>query len=478
MNASGLWTAYEAAAATGGQLCARGGDPGRWIAEEWTAAGVSIDSRTIEKGEIFVALHDARDGHEFVAGAFARGASAALVARAPDNTPAGAPLLVVADTLIALRDLALAARQRNFAKRIAVTGSVGKTTTKEMLRVALSAAGRVHASDKSYNNHWGVPLTLARLPIDADFGVFEIGMNHAGEITPLTSLVAPHVAIVTTIGDAHIEFFGSRDKIAEAKAEIFIGLSRGGTAVLPRDVPEFGILEERALAAGARIVTFGEHPAADFCLVGTDSDGLRQSVRARAFGEALSFVLGAPGRHNAANALSVIAAAESIGIPRPLAAAALGAFGAGEGRGKQTRLTLPGDRQIVLVDESYNANPTSMRAALSLLGELRPQRGGARVAVLGDMLELGPAGPAMHVGLSEALVASAVERLYVAGALMRGLFEVAPASMRAGVADAAAALAGTVVAELKDGDIVMVKGSNGSRVSVIAAAIRAAGAEN
>jgi UDP-N-acetylmuramoyl-tripeptide--D-alanyl-D-alanine ligase len=379
--------------------------------------------------------------------------------------------------LLALRDLAFAARQRNFAKRVAVTGSVGKTTAKEMLRVALGAIGRVHASDKSYNNHWGVPLTLARLPIDADFGVFEIGMNHAGEITPLTSLVAPHVAIVTTIGDAHMEFFGSRARIAEAKAEIFSGLTRGGTAVLPRDVEEFDILEKFARAANARIVTFGEHPRSDFRLVEAQSDGAVQAIRAEASGASLSFALGAPGRHNAVNALAVIAAVEAIGAPRERAAASLARFGAGDGRGKQTRLSLPGGRRVVLVDESYNANPTSMRAALSLLGELRPERGGARVAVLGDMLELGPSGPAMHAGLSDALVASAVSRLYVAGSLMRALFDVAPAGMRAAAADGAAALAWTVVAELKDGDIVMVKGSNGSRVSVIAAAIRAAGAE-
>mgnify|MGYP001572250775 CR=1 FL=1 len=196
---AGLWTAFEAAAATGGALCARGGDPDRWIAEEWAAGGLSIDTRTLAPGEMFVALSDARDGHEFINSAFERGASAALVARAPENAPDGAPLLIVRDTLEGLRDLARAARLRNFGKRIAVTGSVGKTSTKEMLRAAFSGLGRVHASDKSFNNHWGVPLTLARMPIDSDFGIFEIGMNHAGEITPLTRLVAPHVAIVTTV---------------------------------------------------------------------------------------------------------------------------------------------------------------------------------------------------------------------------------------------------------------------------------------
>ena len=225
---AGLWTAFEAAAATGGALCARGGDPDRWIAEEWAAGGLSIDTRTLSPGEMFVALSDARDGHDFVNSAFERGASAALVARAPENAPAGAPLLIVRDTLEGLRDLARAARLRNFGKRIAVTGSAGKTSTKEMLRAAFAGFGRVHASDKSFNNHWGVPLTLARMPIDSDFGIFEIGMNHAGEITPLTKIVAPHVAIVTTVAPAHLEFFGTVEKIAEAKAEIFLGVAKGG----------------------------------------------------------------------------------------------------------------------------------------------------------------------------------------------------------------------------------------------------------
>ena len=368
MTASGLWTAYEAAAATGGMLCARGGDPARWVAEEWAAAGVSIDSRTLEKGEIFVALSDARDGHDFLEGAFARGASAALVARAPDNAPDGAPLLVVRDTLEGLRDLARAARLRNFGKRIAVTGSAGKTTTKEMLRVALAGAGRVHASDKSYNNHWGVPLTLARMPIDAEFGVFEIGMNHAGEITPLTALVAPHVAIVTTIGDAHIEFFGTRTGIAHAKAEIFSGLVRGGLAVIPRDVDEFEILHAAAKAAGARIVTFGEHQSADYRLISAVSDGESQHVSANIAGSGHSFVLGAPGRHNAVNALAALAAAEGAGAARAVAAEGLSAFGAGEGRGRKTHVALADGRRVVLVDESYTANPTSMRVALALLG--------------------------------------------------------------------------------------------------------------
>jgi UDP-N-acetylmuramoyl-tripeptide--D-alanyl-D-alanine ligase len=472
---AGLWTAFEAAAATGGALCARGGDPDRWIAEEWSAGGLSIDTRTLEPGEMFVALKDARDGHEFISAAFERGASAALVACAPDNTPEGAPLLLVKDTLEGLRDLARAARLRNFGKHIAVTGSAGKTSTKEMLRAALAGAGRVHASDKSFNNHWGVPLTLARMPIDADFGVFEIGMNHAGEITPLTRLVRPHVAIVTTIAPAHLEFFGTLEKIAEAKAEIFLGLERGGVAILPIDNEQFGLLRMRAQAAGVSLlVTFGESQDADIRLASYRSDGAQSEVSASVFGEMIDFELGAPGKHQAMNALAVIAAARAAGVSPVIAAKGLKGLGAAAGRGAQTIVKLPSGAEIVILDESYNANPTSMAAALALLGQLKPKGNGRRIAVLGQMLELGEAGPALHAGLVEPLIASGAAALYVAGALMDHLWEKAPPAIRAGKAADARALVPAVLEALKDGDIVMVKGSNASKVSEIVAAIKAA----
>ncbi len=471
----GLWTAFEAAAATGGALCARGGDPDRWIAEEWSAGGISIDTRTLTPGEMFVALVDARDGHDFIMSAFERGAAAALVARAPQNAPDGAPLLVVSDTLEGLRDLARAARQRNFGKRIAVTGSVGKTSTKEMLRAAFAAAGRVHASDKSFNNHWGVPLTLARMPMTADFGVFEIGMNHAGEITPLARLVAPHVAVITTIGEAHIENLGSRENIARAKAEIFLGLERGGTAVLPIDSDQFGLLAELARAAGVtRITTFGEDRSADIRLV---SYAMREDggdVTATVFGEPFEFSLAAPGKHQAMNALAVLAAACALGVSAAKAASGFKGLAAAAGRGAQTRASLKAGGEILILDESYNANPTSMAAAIALLGQLRPKGKGRRIAVLGEMLELGPAAPALHAGLSEALVAAGVERLYVAGALMRNLWDKTPAPMRGAAAETANLLAPEVIASIRDGDIVMVKGSNASKVSEIVAAIKAA----
>ncbi len=469
---AGLWTAYEAAAATGGALCARGGDPDRWIAEEWTAGGISIDTRTLKTGEMFVALKDARDGHDFVASAFEKGAAVALVARAPEETPAGAPLLVVADTLEALRDLARAARQRNFGKRIAVTGSAGKTGVKEMLRTALGALGSAHAADKSFNNHWGVPLTLARLPMRADYGIFEIGMNHAGEITPLTRLVEPHVAIVTTVAPAHLEFFGTVEKIAEAKAEIFLGVSKGGTAVLPRDNAHFDLLKRRAAEAGIRSVfSFGEHSDSDVRLVVYNPTDAGGAIRASVFGKDVNYSLGAPGRHQAVNSLAVIATAQALGADVATAAEALAAFSPAEGRGVRRDIALPGGGSIVLIDESYNANPASMAAAIALLGAAKPKRGGRRIAVLGDMLELGSAAPALHEGLAEPLKAARVDRLYVAGDFMRHLWEKAPATMRAKAAPAAAALVAEVVGALRDGDIVMVKGSNASKVSEVARAL-------
>lgn len=476
MNAE-LWTAIEAAAATGGALCARGGDPDRWAAEEWSAGGLSIDTRTLSPGEMFVALADARDGHDFVVSAFERGASAALVARAPANAPDGAPLLVVRDTLEALRDLARAARLRNFGKRVAVTGSAGKTSTKEMLRAAFAGVGRVHASDKSFNNHWGVPLTLARMPIDADFGIFEIGMNHAGEITPLTRLVAPHVAIVTTVAPAHLEFFGTTEKIAEAKSEIFLGVVAGGAAVLPADNEHYGLLRRRAEEAGIRrIISFGESKGADIRLVSYRGDGARAEISALVFGEPLDFVLDAPGKHQATNALAVVGAARAVGISAVKATAGLKGLGAAAGRGAQTTVKLASGAEVTVLDESYNANPTSMAAALALLGQMTPKGKGRRIAVLGQMLELGASGPALHAGLADALVGARVDALYVAGALMDHLWEKAPAAIRAGRAADARALVATVVADLKDGDIVMVKGSNASKVSEIVAAVKAAGA--
>lgn len=471
-NEQGIWTAFEAAAATGGALCARGGDSDAWVAEEWAARGISIDTRSLKPGEMFVALRDARDGHEFLKNAFEAGASAALVARAPENAPEGAPLLVVGDTLQGLRDLAIAARMRNFGKRIAVTGSVGKTSTKEMLRDMLAPSGRVHAADKSFNNHWGVPLTLASLPMSSDYGVFEIGMNHAGEITPLTELVRPHAAIVTTIAPAHLEFFDSVQAIAEAKAEIFKGLAPGGVAVLPFDSPYFELLKKRAEQAGAAsFVTFGEKGGADFQLAAYDAHAKGALMKARIKGKEVDIVTGIPGKHQATNALAGLAALDAVGAPLAPAIEALAAMTPADGRGARISVSIKGGH-VQLIDESYNANPVSMTAAISLLGASQPQAEGRRIAVLGEMLELGDDAPALHKGLAGDLVEAKVERFYAAGDLMRHLWDTVPAKMQAAYASSADGLIDAVIDDLKPGDVVMVKGSNASKVSKIARALK------
>lgn len=477
MTAGDLWTAYEAAAATGGALCSRGGDADNWIAEEWSANGVSIDTRSLKPGEIFVALRDARDGHEFLKSAFAAGASAALVARAPEDAPEGVPLLVVGDTLQGLRDLAAAARLRNFGKRIAVTGSVGKTGTKEMLRAMLGASGSVHAANRSFNNHWGVPLTLASLPMHAEYSVFEIGMNHSGEITPLTKMVRPHAAIITTVGTAHIEHLGSREAIAEAKAEIFSGLARGGVAVLPRDNDYFELLKARAEEAGAAsYVTFGESDDADFQLVKYEQHANGADVVARIKGKERAYKIGVPGRHHALNALAALVAADAVGASLDGAIDALGRMQPVEGRGARTIIPLV-DGEALLIDESYNANPESMKASIGLLGATPITGNGRRIAVLGEMLELGPDAPAMHAGLADALVAAKVDRVYATGANMRHLWDVLPEAMRGLYAETAVGLVGPVQDAIAPDDVIMVKGSNASQASAIARALKAHGAD-
>lgn len=473
MSASGdLWTAFEAAAATGGALCSRGGDGGGWPHESWSAGGVSIDTRSLKPGDIFVALRDARDGHDFLANAFESGAAAALVARAPEDAPEGKPLLVVADTLQGLRDLALAARLRNFGKRIGVTGSAGKTSTKEILRSVLGASGAVHAADKSFNNHWGVPLTLARLPMRTDYGVFEIGMNHAGEITPLTQLVRPHAAIVTTVAAAHLEFFDSVEGIAEAKAEIFKGLVPGGIAILPIDNPYFALLKKRAEEAGAAgFVTFGESEEADFRLTGYEASDAGARLEFSIRGEKRHAAAGLPGRHQALNMLAALAAAEAVGASLAEGINALAELQPAEGRGQRSKIALRGG-DAVLIDESYNANPASMGAAIGLLGATPTGEGGRRIAVLGEMLELGPEGPALHAGLAENLIEAKVDRVYAAGELMRGLWDRLPAQMQGLCAGSAVGLVGPVVDDVAAGDVIMVKGSNASKVSAVARALR------
>ena len=436
--------------------------------------GISIDSRSIAKGEAFFAIQgDNRDGHEFVETARKNGAGVAVVAR--DRTikfAADAPLLEVDDVLEGLRDLARASRARlTGAKTIGVTGSVGKTGTKDALRLALGADGETYASVASYNNHWGVPLSLARCPADVKYAVFEIGMNHAGEITPLTALVRPHVAIVTTVEPVHLEYFGSLEKIADAKAEIFTGIEPGGAAVLNRDNSQYARLEAAAKAAKvSRIVSFGEDAKADARLLRHSLQADSSTVEANILGEDVTYKLGAPGKHLIINSLGVLAAVALAGADLALAALALDRLKPATGRGARMTLQTPSG-SVLLIDESYNANPASMRAAIALLGQATVGPRGRRIAVLGDMLELGNQGDDLHRGLAAPIEAAGIDLVYCSGPQMHALWEALPSGRRGGYAGTAAELEPAVLDALRDGDAVMVKGSLGSKMGPIVKAL-------
>jgi UDP-N-acetylmuramoyl-tripeptide--D-alanyl-D-alanine ligase len=425
--------------------------------------GVSIDSRGIGPGELFVALRDTRDGHDFAADALARGAGCAMV---DHDVPGAAPLLRVGDTLAGLTALGAAGRARSAARFVAVTGSVGKTSTKEMLAAGLSACGSVHAAAASYNNHWGVPLTLARMPVSAEFGVIEVGMNTRGEIAPLSRLVRPHVAIITTIAPAHLGRLGSLEVIAEEKADIVVGLEPGGVAVLPAEGPQAGLLRRRAEAAGVAVVTFGE--GGDARLLGWEGGADSQSFRVGLDGADYAVSLGVPGRHMAMNAVAAMAAARALGADPRRFADGLAGFAALAGRGARVAIAVAGGTALLL-DESYNANTTSMRAALAVLAA---QKGMRRVAVMGDMLELGDEGAAMHAALA-ADAAENADIVFTCGPQMAALHEALPAAKRGAHAVDSAALAPVLAGALRAGDAVLVKGSLGSRMAVVVRAIKA-----
>jgi UDP-N-acetylmuramoyl-tripeptide--D-alanyl-D-alanine ligase len=440
--------------------------------------GISIDSRTVKNGEAFFAIKgDIHDGHDFVAAALKQGAALAVVARSRyedcrrHGYGSDAPLLVVDDVLEALRRLARAARLRSAGKIVAVTGSVGKTSTKEALALALSASGRTHASAASFNNHWGVPLSLARMAEAASYGVFEIGMNHAGEITPLVQMVRPHVAIITAVEPVHLEHFRSLEAIADAKAEIFLGLDPGGAAVVCRDNPHYERLRQRAREAGVtNIVSFGEQADADSRLVKCSLHADCSTVEAAILGEAVTYKIGAPGRHLVMNSLAVLTAVSLVGADLARAAVALAQQVPAAGRGTRIPLELP-DGRALLIDESYNANPTSMRAALALLGQAATGPGGRRIAVLGDMLELGSAGEELHRDLVDAVRQHGIDLVFCAGPLMAALWEALPAARRGAYARTAAELEPQVAAAIRQGDAVMVKASNGSRMGPLVKAL-------
>ncbi|HYD66790.1 UDP-N-acetylmuramoylalanyl-D-glutamyl-2,6-diaminopimelate--D-alanyl-D-alanine ligase [Azospirillum sp.] len=460
-----LWTAEDAAAATNGQA-----------AQPWRATGVTIDSRKVEPGDLFVAIKGPNfDGHDFVAQALAQGAAAAMVSRVPAGVAADAPLLAVEDTLAALADLGHVARLRGNARVIGVTGSVGKTGTKEALRHVLGAQGATFATEGSLNNHWGVPLSLSRLPQDSAFGVFELGMNHAGELGPLSRLVMPDCAVITTVEPAHLEFFASVEAIADAKAEIFEGMNPNGVAVLNRDNPHFGRLLAAARTQGlTRIWSFGAHEDADARLVEYSLHATCSAVTAVVKGERLQYCLSLPGKHWVMNSLAVLLAVRAVGGDLASAARALSTLQPVKGRGTRKRVHLGpnnGQGAFTIIDESYNASPAAMNAAFEVLSKVDPGAGGRRIAVLGDMRELGTRSDALHAGLAAPLRAAHIDAVYCCGPHMKALWDRLPAAMRGRYAEDSATLAGVLAAEVRGGDVVLVKGSAGSRMGLVVEAL-------
>lgn len=436
------------------------------------ARGVSIDTRTLASGDLFVAIKgEARDGHEFVRAAFEKGAAAAVIDEAHAKELAGAgPLFVVRDVQRSLELLGMRARDRTPALVAAITGSVGKTSTKDMTRLMLSRFGDTHASVASYNNQWGVPLTLSRMPASSRYGVFELGMNHPGEISSLVAQVRPHVAVITRVAAVHLEHFDSIEAIADAKAEIFTGLE-GGVAVINRDDEQYARLAEAASHYAGHVFDFGEHEGAQARLVDYKSVGEDYEITADILGRRLVYRIGAPGKHIALNSLAALLVALAFDLDVEEASRAFHDFTPTAGRGQREMFTA-GNGQFTLIDESYNANPTSMGAALELLGATQPGAGGRRIAVLGDMLELGPRGADLHAELATDLKRANVDLLFTAGPLMSRLYYAAPEAMRGAHRATPLELEEAVLAAIRSGDVVMVKGSNGSRISRMVAAVK------
>ena len=467
-----LWTASDAAAATGGTTQG-----------DWQASGVSIDTRTIAPGDLFVALKDIRDGHDFVAMALDKGAAAALVTHRPEGVAADAPLLIVDDVLQALADLGRAARARTTAKVIGVTGSVGKTSTKEMLRAVLHKQGKTHVAEASYNNHWGVPLTLARMPADTQFAVIEIGMNHPGEIGPLAKLAQLDCAMITTVAAAHLEAFNDVAEIAHEKAAIIDGLVAGGTAILNADIPTAAILTDKAAAANVTAISFGIH-ADDWRITDVRLTDSVTMIAAQHGADEYLFKLAVPGRHFAMNALGVLAVTAAVGGDPVQASLDIIDWEPPGGRGTREVVDLDmanAGNTIDLIDDAFNANPTSMIAALEILAAAKPRDGvgrivkGRRIAILGDMLELGPSEREMHRAIAHDPSLQTLDIVHCVGPRMQHLWNALPEAAR-GVCAATAAELCPQISQLVDaGDVVLVKGSKGSKVSTVVDAIRKLG---
>jgi UDP-N-acetylmuramoyl-tripeptide--D-alanyl-D-alanine ligase len=464
-----MWTAQEAILATGGVSTG-----------DWLAHGVSIDTRTLAKGDLFIALKDIRDGHDFVASALDQGAAAALVSRIPQGMTPDPRLLIVTDVLAGLQGLGRFARARSRAKVVGVTGSVGKTSTKEMLRQILGGQGRVHAAEASYNNHWGVPLTLARLPKDCDFAVIEIGMNHPGEIAPLARLADLDVAVITTVAAAHLEAFDSVQGIAREKAAIFDGLRTGGTAIFHADLDVTPILAAKAEAVGAQMVRFGVAPDADYHLDTLTQTDAATVVQASHYGQKILFKVASLGRHFAVNGLACLAVADALGLDRAIAATDLGAWTPPAGRGGREMIYLDAvDRtSFELIDDAFNANPASVAAALDLLIATTPKHGvgrvgaGRRIAILGDMLELGPTENALHAAIADHPSLSKIDLIHCVGPRMSELWQALPRAQRGERVANAVDLLPRLRSMMDAGDVILVKSSKGTKCALIVDALR------
>ncbi|MEL6571915.1 MAG: UDP-N-acetylmuramoyl-tripeptide--D-alanyl-D-alanine ligase [Pseudomonadota bacterium] len=466
-----LWTATDAAAATGGAATTG-----------WSATGVSIDTRSLQSGDLFVALRDVRDGHDFVGTAMEKGAAAALVTHRPEGVAEDAPLLIVSDVLKALEALGAAARARTNAKVIGVTGSVGKTSTKEMLRTVLGLQGKTHAAEASYNNHWGVPLTLARMPANTDYAVVEIGMSNPGEIAPLAKMAKPHVGMVTTVAAAHLAAFGALEGIAHEKGSILEGVLPGGVAVLNGDIETANILA--GYANDQTVKWFGHDPTFDWQIKDVRIAADATIIQARGGGHNYLLKLSAPGRHFAMNAVGVLAAVEALGADPAMAARDMAQWAPPSGRGQREVIQLDEaveTSRFDLIDDAFNANPTSLAAALEVLAATTPIddigriRKGRRVAILGDMLELGPTEIEDHRAMHLNDHLQVADVVHCSGVLMRHLWEALPDERRGLCVDNADQLADQANRLVDAGDVVLVKGSKGSQVSRVVDAIRKLG---
>lgn len=464
---STMWETKDVVKATGGNC------PGQWM-----ATSVSIDTRTLQQGALYIAIKGAKmDGHRFVSEAIAKGAVAAIVSEAIEGIDA-AKLVIVKDTEKALQDLGIAARARSHAKFVGVTGSVGKTGCKEMLAAALGAVGKVYATKGNLNNHLGVPLTLTNMPVDAQYSIIEMGMNHPGEIAQLSHWAKPDVSIITTVDAVHIEFFANGvEGIADEKATIFDGMGGKGVAILNADNAHY----ERISAYGVkkdldRIVSFGTSTNALSRMLSYQIEDMHSIVEATIAGTHVSYRIGTIGKHWALMSVAVLSAVDALGADLAKCAASLAAFSEPKGRGQIKKLSVKGGH-LRLIDDAYNASPISVKGAVEKVVEMReassePLR---TVVILGDMLELGERSKDLHVGLAPTLVNNQIDLVFAAGAFMHHLFNALPEQMKGAYEATSTELAPKVVSALQARDLVLVKGSRGSRMDVVVDAIEKMG---